>query len=84
MNRVTRNEFVLDHEVTVGVEFGSLMINLEQQIFKLQIWDTAGQESFKSITRIFYKGAHCVILTYDITNRATFENLENWNAEVES
>ena len=82
MHRVTTNEFIMDHEVTVGVEFGSFMIKLEQQVFKLQIWDTAGQESFKSITKIFYKGAHCVLLTYDITRRQTFENLETWLAEV--
>jgi GTPase SAR1 family protein len=42
MQRVTTNEFIEDHEVTVGVEFGTLIIRLEDQIFKLQIWDTAG------------------------------------------
>ena len=78
MNRVTRNEFTEDHEVTVGVEFGSFMVKLEQQTFRLQIWDTAGQENFKSITKIFYKGAHCVILAYDITRAQTFDNLESW------
>ena len=82
MHRVTTNEFQEDHEVTVGVEFGALMVKLEQQVFKLQIWDTAGQESFKSITKIFYKGAHCVVLTYDITRLDTFLNLEQWFQEV--
>ena len=75
MHRVTTNDFVEDHEVTVGVEFGTLMIRLHQQNFKLQIWDTAGQESFKSITKIFYRGAHCVILAYDVTRMDTFVNL---------
>ena len=42
MHRVTTNDFVEDHEVTVGVEFGTLMIKLKEQHFKLQIWDTAG------------------------------------------
>ena len=82
MHRVTTNEFIEDHEVTVGVEFGALMVRLEQQVFKLQIWDTAGQESFKSITKIFYKGAHCVVLTYDITRLDTFLHLANWLDEV--
>ena len=82
MHRVTTNDFVVDHEVTVGVEFGTLMIRLVEQNFKLQIWDTAGQESFKSITKIFYRGAHCVVLAYDITRLDTFLNLENWFAEV--
>ncbi len=82
MQRVTTNEFIEDHEVTVGVEFGTLIIRLEDQVFKLQIWDTAGQESFKSITKIFYRGAHCVVLTYDITRMDTFLNLESWLKEV--
>ena len=82
MQRVTTNEFIEDHEVTVGVEFGTLIIRLEDQIFKLQIWDTAGQESFKSITKIFYRGAHCVVLAYDITRLDTFLNLETWLKEV--
>ena len=68
--------------MTVGVEFGSLLIKMQEVAFKLQIWDTAGQESFKSITKIFYRGAHCVVLAYDITRMDTFLNLENWFNEV--
>lgn len=71
-----------DHEVTVGVEFGTLLVKLEQQVFKLQIWDTAGQEQFKSITKIFYRGAHCIFLAYDITRLDTFNNLATWYNEV--
>ena len=84
MQRVTTNEFVEDHEVTVGVEFGTLMLRLEDQIFKLQIWDTAGQESFKSITKIFYRGAHCVVLAYDITRMETFTSLQTWLLEAKA
>ena len=51
-------------------------------MFKLQIWDTAGQESFKSITKIFYRGAHCIFLSYDITRMETFDNLKTWYEEV--
>jgi GTPase SAR1 family protein len=72
MHRVTTNEFTEDHEVTVGVEFGSLLIRMgqpeNQSVFKLQIWDTAGQESFQSITKIFYRGAHAVLLTYSVAS----------------
>merc|ERR1719329_1947315 len=71
-----------DHEVTVGVEFGTLLVKLEQQVFKLQIWDTAGQEQFKPITKIFYRGAHCIFLAYDITRLDTFNNLATWYNEV--
>ena len=82
MTRVTTNEFNEDHEVTVGVEFGTMVIRLEDHVFKLQIWDTAGQESFKSITKIFYRGANCVVFCYDITRMDTFLNLETWLREV--
>lgn len=82
LHRLTNNEFMTDHEVTVGVEFGTLLVKLEQQVFKLQIWDTAGQESFKSITKIFYRGAHCIFLAYDITRKETFDNLATWYEEV--
>jgi small GTP-binding protein len=48
----------------------------------LQIWDTAGQESFISITKIFYRGAHCIFFVYDITRLGTFINLRHWFDEV--
>lgn len=57
-------------------------MDLEGKIVKLQIWDTAGQEAFRSITRIFYRGAHCVFLTYDITREETFLALPDWLREV--
>ena len=78
------NEFTEDHEVTVGVEFGSLLIKMKGIAFKLQIWDTAGQESFQSITKIFYRGAHAVLLTYDLTSTDSFMNLQHWFSEIKS
>ncbi len=80
--RVMDNEFKVEHQVTIGVEFGSFVLKLEEKLVKLQIWDTAGQESFRSITRIFYRGAHCVFLTYDITREDTFNNVVDWMKEV--
>ena len=68
MHRVTTNEFNEDHEVTIGVDFGSLLVKLEDVVFKVQIWDTAGQESFQAINKIFYRGAQCVFLTYNIAS----------------
>ncbi len=64
------------------MEFGSFGVKIDGKIIKLQIWDTAGQESFKSVTRIFYRGAHCVFLTFDVTREDTFVNLSNWLSEV--
>lgn len=76
------NQFKLEHQVTIGVEFGSFVIKLDGKIVKLQIWDTAGQESFRSITRIFYRGAQIVFLTFDITREETFANLGDWLKEI--
>lgn len=76
------DDFKDDHDITVGVEFGSNLMKVEDKILKLQVWDTAGQESFRSITKIFYRGAHVVMLSYSIINGMSFENLTDWLREV--
>ena len=82
LTRLTKDSFDTEHNVTVGVDFGSCLIKVEDSVLKLQIWDTAGQESFRSITKIFYRSADAVILGYSITDRATFDNLKAWMREV--
>ena len=57
---------------TIGVDFKIRTIDVDQKVIKLQIWDTAGQERFKTITSSYYKGAHGIIVTYDITDRESF------------
>ncbi|KAI9282338.1 ras family-domain-containing protein [Sporodiniella umbellata] len=66
------------HDLTIGVGFGTRFVTVDGQQTKLQIWDTAGQESFRSITRSYYRGAAGALLVYDITRRETFENLSVW------
>ena len=70
--------FIDRYDVTVGVEFGAKTIQLSEYNIKLQIWDTAGQESFKSITRSYYRSSAGAIVTFDITNRTSFDNITNW------
>jgi Ras-related protein Rab-2A len=82
LKRLMEDDFKDDHDITVGVEFGSNLIKVENKILKLQVWDTAGQESFRSITKIFYRGAHVVMLSYSIINGMSFENLTDWLREV--
>lgn len=72
--RFSEDKFNENHDVTIGVEFGTKSLILDNQPLKLQIWDTAGQESFRSITRSFYRRADGVLLVYDATARHTFEN----------
>ncbi|KAB5551451.1 hypothetical protein DKX38_008762 [Salix brachista] len=63
----TDKRFQPVHDLTIGVEFGARMITIDNKPIKLQIWDTAGQESFRSITRSYYRGAAGALLVYDIT-----------------
>jgi len=74
----TDKRFHPAHDLTIGVEFGARLINIEGKEIKLQIWDTAGQESFRSITRSYYRGAAGALLVYDITRRETFTHLTSW------
>lgn len=80
--RGMKDEFKSEHDITIGVEFGSFSIKLNNKVIKLQIWDTAGQETFQSVTKVFYKGAHCIFLVYDITKEDTFTRLESWMKEI--
>eukprot|EP01091_Cochliopodium_minus_P008763 TRINITY_DN203_c0_g1_i1.p1 TRINITY_DN203_c0_g1~~TRINITY_DN203_c0_g1_i1.p1 ORF type:complete len:224 (-),score=52.04 TRINITY_DN203_c0_g1_i1:100-732(-) len=74
----TDKRFQPVHDLTIGVEFGARMITIDGNQIKLQIWDTAGQESFRSITRSYYRGAAGALLVYDITRRETFNHLSVW------
>ena len=74
----TDKRFQAIHDLTIGVEFGSRNVSLDGQEIKLQIWDTAGQEKFRSITHSYYRGAVGALLVYDITRRETFEHVTTW------
>jgi len=71
------------HVSTIGVDFRFRFVNIDKKIVKLQIWDTAGQEKFRTITNAYYRGADGVILTYDVTNAESFEHIEEWLSDVE-
>lgn len=75
MTRLMKDKFETEHNLTVGVDFGSCHMKVEETMMKLQIWDTAGQENFKSITKIFYRQANAVILVYSIDRMESFANL---------
>lgn len=67
----------------LGIDFKIKIINLENKLIKLQIWDTAGQERFRTITKTYYKGAHGIILTYDVTDEKSFKSITNWIKQIE-
>ncbi|KAL0946439.1 hypothetical protein HGRIS_012662 [Hohenbuehelia grisea] len=82
--RLTDQRFLANPDPTLGVEFGSKLIEIpeEGKVIKLQCWDTAGTESFRSITRSYYRGAAGCLLVYDVTSRRSFTNARTWLADV--
>jgi len=68
---------------TIGVDFKIRTIELEGKTVKLQIWDTAGQERFRTITSSYYRGAHGIIVVYDVTDADTFSNIRQWLQEID-
>jgi len=82
--RFTDNKFKGDSTHTIGVEFGSKIVEVGGRNVKLQIWDTAGQERFRSVTRSYYRGAAGAILVYDITSRETYNHVASWLSDARS
>ena len=78
----TEKHFQSSHDMTIGVEFDSRSVLLDGAVANLEIWDTAGQESYLSITRSYYRGTDCCLLVYDVTRRESFENLPRWLNEA--
>lgn len=76
------NQFTQNYIATIGVDFKIKTIEVNPNIIKLQIWDTAGQDRFKTITSSYYRGAHSIVLIFNCNERSTFENLENWFEEI--
>ncbi|KAJ1734271.1 ras GTPase [Coemansia sp. RSA 2049] len=68
---------------TIGVDFKIRTIELDGKTVKLQIWDTAGQERFRTITSSYYRGAHGIIVVYDVTDGETFSNVKQWLQEID-
>ena len=71
------------HMATIGLDYRLKSMKLKSgKNIKLQIWDTAGQDRFRAITKNYYKGSHGIILIYDVTNVQTFENVKQWVSQI--
>ncbi|ORY32240.1 small GTPase superfamily [Naematelia encephala] len=84
--RFTDDDFISEEETaaTIGVDFKVKSITLDGHKYRLSIWDTAGQERFRTLTSSYYRGAQGVILVYDTTSRATFDELLKWFKEIDT
>ena len=81
--RYVDNTFQEIHMSTIGLDYKLKTVQLEDgKMVKIQIWDTAGQDRFRSITKNYYKGAHGIVLIYDVTNKKSFENVSNWINQI--
>eukprot|EP01134_Creolimax_fragrantissima_P003616 CFRG3616T1 len=81
--RFCEDSFTPSFITTIGIDFKVRTVELEGKKIKLQIWDTAGQERFRTITTAYYRGAMGIMLTYDVTDRASFDNLSSWVKNIE-
>ena len=82
--RYIHDKFNDEFQSTIGVEFGAKNLKIEDKIYRIQIWDTAGQENFRSITRAYYKNSACALVVYDISNRESFDNINTWIEDCKS
>ena len=81
--RYVDDSFLDLHMATIGLDYRLKTLILEEQkIVKVQLWDTAGQDKFRAITRNYYKGASGIILIFDVTNVKTYENIKKWINEI--
>ena len=82
LRRFVENKFLKNHLATIGIDFKTKTLNINNQEIKLKIWDTAGQERFRNITTQYYKGADGIVLIYDVTDDASYEKIRDWMAQI--
>ncbi|CAK8570981.1 unnamed protein product [Lathyrus sativus] len=80
--RFSRNQFNVDSKATIGVEFQTKTLVIDNKTVKAQIWDTAGQERYRAVTSAYYRGAVGAMLVYDMTKRQSFDHMARWLEEL--
>ncbi|THG97508.1 hypothetical protein EW026_g4506 [Hermanssonia centrifuga] len=81
--RFAEDAFTDSYLSTIGVDFKIRTIDLDGKTVKLQIWDTAGQERFRTIAAAYYRGAHGIIVVYDVTDSESYQNVKGWLTEID-
>eukprot|EP00486_Rosalina_sp_Unknown_P005190 CAMPEP_0201573614 /NCGR_PEP_ID=MMETSP0190_2-20130828/17573_1 /ASSEMBLY_ACC=CAM_ASM_000263 /TAXON_ID=37353 /ORGANISM="Rosalina sp." /LENGTH=218 /DNA_ID=CAMNT_0048000799 /DNA_START=79 /DNA_END=735 /DNA_ORIENTATION=- len=81
LHQYVMDKFIQEHKATIGADFLTKEINVDDKIVTLQIWDTAGQERFQSLGNAFYRGADACILVYDITDENSFKEIDQWRSK---
>ena len=83
VNHFVEEVFISSYDMTIGVDFLFKTKTYQDKTIKFQIWDTAGQEMFRSLTSCYYKGATAILLFYDVTRSETFKSLHTWVEHVD-
>jgi len=78
IKKYAENDFNKEYTTTMGVLFFQKLVDINGKKIHLDIWDTSGQERFKSLLKIYAKDANCLLFVYDITNKLTFDHIDNW------
>ena len=81
--RIAHDSFNPTYIETIGVDFFIKYIKISGKIIKLQMWDTAGADRFRSITKSYFRGSNIIFLVYDVTNLNSFKNIKNWMKDIE-
>ena len=76
--RFTDNTFKKEYQPTIGVEFGTKVVEADGKKYKLQLWDTAGDERFRSITSAYYRGSNAIVLIFNIADKKSFDEIDKF------
>ena len=82
LSKYVDNNFDENFNSTIGVDFKSKHLDIDDKMIKLQIWDSSGDKIFKSISCLYYKNCHGIIIVFDLTNRKSFQNVKTWLNEI--
>ena len=84
INRFVKGVFINKYMITIGLDYSTQNIKIDNTIFKLQLWDTAGSERFRSVTKGYFSNSVCALIVYDITDEKSFSSIKNWIEECKS
>ena len=81
MNQHVNKRFSNQYKATIGADFLTKEVMVDDRLVTMQLWDTAGQERFQSLGVAFYRGADCCVLVFDVNSAKSFETLDSWRDE---
>ena len=78
VSRFVNGGFINEYQMTIGVDYLSCDLELDEKLYSLRLWDTAGSERFRSVNQSYYRNAICALIVYDITDQKSFDSISKW------